>query len=298
MEKKIGKKKAGEKASKKTGKKTEAVKEAKPVVPMIIKGSPPVRKVKAFQNLLPSLPTDVRKALEESIRSEGLRDPLVVWKEKGSTVPALIDGYNRLDICKKYKIEYSIIEKLFDDEEKVKLWMWENQESRRNMTPYQRIEVVLQFKGIIEEQAKDNQRTKGGLGCEKVNKAKLKQIRTNEVLGKRAGVSYAQVGKVRDIQAKIAEGLISEEVLHDLREGKERISRIHKQYCADAKKVKQPKRDLTERSNSFIKFLKMHATRFFPQTEDRNYINDQLNQLSEQLSEWASSEKNDNASQS
>lgn len=185
-----------------------------------------------FRTLLPDLPTDVRKALEDSIRSEGLRDPLVTWRKKGAATPILIDGYNRFDICEEYKIEYSIIEKSFNDEEEVKLWMWENQESRRNMTAYQRIEVVLQFKDIIEEQAKQNQRDGGGSGCEKIHKAKLKKIRTSEVLGNRAGVSYRQVVKVLDIQEKRNEGVISQKELDKLREGKVSISYIHNKYCA------------------------------------------------------------------
>ena len=33
--------------------------------------------------------------LEQSLLSEGCRDPLVVWKEEG----VLVDGHHRLEIC-------------------------------------------------------------------------------------------------------------------------------------------------------------------------------------------------------
>ena len=260
--------------------------------------NPDIEEVKEFRELLPPLASDVRKALEESIRDEGLREPLICWKEDG--ILLLVDGYNRYKFCKKHEKDYRVIVKSFNDSEEAKLWMWENQESRRNMTPYQRIEVVLKFKGIVEEQAKKKQsegggHKGGGSGCEIVNKprikrTKLNQIRTNDVLGKRAGVSYAQVGKVRDIQEKIVEGAISKEVLADLREGKMSINRIHKQYCKDKKTRKHSGKDMKERSNSFIKFLKMHVARSFSQSEDCTFLYDKI-------IEWAKAKQAEASSQ-
>lgn len=295
MTKKASKKKTTKKATTETGRVAKPDQETKPSALKIIKGSPVVKRDKEFQTLLPPLPAEVRDALEGSIKNEGLREPLLVWKVNGELV--LVDGYNRLKFCMKHGREYQVILKSFNDREEVKEWMWKNQESRRNMTPYQRIEVVLKFKGIIEEQAKQKQRKgkcKGnGMGCEivnnptddepKVSKTKFEQIRTNEILGKRAGVSYATVGKVRDIQKKIADGVISREELGELREGKVSINKIYNLY-KDKKEKQLSKRNITERSSSIIRLLKMQVARSFQQAED-------CTSLYDRIIEWANARK-------
>jgi hypothetical protein len=257
--------------------------------------NPEIHEDKEFRDLLPPLASDVRKALEDSIHNEGLRDPLVGWKEDGKLV--LVDGYNRIKFCRKHGKDYRVIVKSFNDRNEVKEWMWENQESRRNMTPFQRIEVVLKFEGVIKEQAKAQQR-KGkrkseAEGCEivnnpkdngpKVSRARVEQIRTNEVLGNRAGVSYATVGKVLKIKEMIADGVVSQEELDALREGRVTINKIYNLH-KDKKTKQQSKPDIAKRSNSLLKLLKMQVTRYFTQAEDRNLI---YKQISEQLSEWA-----------
>ena len=274
------------KATNKTGKKGSKKEEKTSKSPRMLT-NPEIEEDKDFRDLLPPLALDVRKALEESIRDEGLRDPLIGWRENGILV--LVDGYNRFKFCKKHGKDYRVIVKSFNDREEVKQWMWENQESRRNMTPYQRIEVVLKFKGVVREQAKKNQSAAGGAVSEKFNKAKVSrakfnQIRTNQVLGERAGVSYPQVGKVKDIQEKIAEGVISKEVLNELREGKVSINRIHKEYCKRQTSKKHSNKDMTERSNKIIWLLKTQVARSFSKSED-------CTSLYDNIIEWAKAQK-------
>ena len=272
-------KKATKKASKKAGKKeTKTSTSPRGIV------NPGIEEDKEFRELLPPLTSDVRKALEESIRDEGLRDPLIGWKENGILV--LVDGYNRLKFCKKHKRDYRVIVKSFNDREEVKQWIWQNQESRRNMTPYQRIEVVLKFKGVVREQAKKKQ---GRTVCEnfpklKVSRAKVEQIRTNDVLGKWARVSYPQVGKVLKIQEKIDAGVISKEVRDALRNGDVSIDRIYKEYCKDKKTKKHPDKDLATRSNIVIRLLKAQVARSFSKSED-------CSSLYDQIIEWAKAQK-------
>jgi ParB-like chromosome segregation protein Spo0J len=139
------------KAIKKTNKSTKQI------------NNPKFKTREEFRKLLTPLTVEEYKTLEESICRDGLREPLVVWKEKG----ILVDGHTRHDICKKHGRKFRIIEMPFDNEDEVKLWIWDNQEGRRNMTPFRRVEVVLNLKSIIAEQAKKNQRKGGG---RKVNK--------------------------------------------------------------------------------------------------------------------------------
>ena len=238
-----------------------------------------------FRDLLPKLTQEEYNVLQDSIRREGLREPLVIWKEKG----ILIDGHNRRDICKKLKIKPATREQSFDSKDAVKLWIWENQEGRRNLTAFQRIEATLNLKDIIAEQAKERQRESGGAVRLKLDKP----IHTYKMLGERAGVSHGTVRKAEKILKKVAEGVINSEVIDALRngtvlhEGKVTIDRVYKQYCGkqtDGKKASQPKHDLTERSNSIIKLLKMQVARSFHQTEDRTSLYDKI-------IEWATTQK-------
>ena len=61
-----------------------------------------------FQVLIPQLSVDEFKILEENIRKDGCRDPLVVWNG------ILVDGHNRYKICTKHNLEFNVVEKYFE----------------------------------------------------------------------------------------------------------------------------------------------------------------------------------------
>ena len=46
----------------------------------------------------------------------------------------MIDGHNRYDIAQKHGLDYTVVEKEFEDENHVKIWMIRNQKGRRNLT--------------------------------------------------------------------------------------------------------------------------------------------------------------------
>ena len=69
--------------------------------------------------------------LEENIKTDGCRDPLVLWGE------LLIDGHNRYEICTKHGINYSTVNRAFDNIVDAGEWMESNQLGRRNLTPDQ-----------------------------------------------------------------------------------------------------------------------------------------------------------------
>ena len=148
--------------------------------------------------MLPDLTTEESKALEDSIKREGLREPLIIWKGKG----ILVDGHNRHEICKSLKIKYrarDIREMPFENAEAVKLWILENQAGRRNMTTFQQIEVVLALKDAIAAEAKRNQQAGGGSVRQKVGKPGNEAKRTNKILGDKVGVSHEIIRKAEAI---------------------------------------------------------------------------------------------------
>lgn len=84
-----------------------------------------------FRKMLPQLAAEELAELEASILSEGIREPLVVWRETG----ILIDGHNRLKIAGKHDLPYQTQELAFADREAVRDWIINNQLGRRNLTP-------------------------------------------------------------------------------------------------------------------------------------------------------------------
>ncbi len=89
-----------------------------------------------LKNWFPAQTADELENLETSLREEGCRDPIVVWNRDVDIV--IIDGMTRYPICEKYGIEFSTIEKQFDNIEQVKAWMCRNQLGRRNLSNSQK----------------------------------------------------------------------------------------------------------------------------------------------------------------
>lgn len=176
-----------------------------------------------FARLLPKLTKDERNTLEESLRKEGCRDPIITWHG------TIIDGHNRYSICKKHGIPFKIKEMdEFSDEDAVKMWIINNQLSRRNLTDEQR----ERFIGILHNTSKKGQ---GGArdNAGRKSKAQFEPLKnaarnkkgdntadTAEMIAKQHGVSretvkragkYAaavdRIGKVSPVaEAKIMSG--------------------------------------------------------------------------------------------
>ena len=86
-----------------------------------------------IRELIPSLREEERTLLEDSLRTEGCRDPLVVWADHG----ILLDGHNRWEICERLGIEFRVTEILHPNRDAACDWVDANQLGRRNLTPDQ-----------------------------------------------------------------------------------------------------------------------------------------------------------------
>ena len=140
---------------------------------------------KEFSELIPPLTEEEYKGLEASILAEGCRDAIVVWND------TLIDGHNRYKICTEHNISFKTIQRDFEDRNAVKLWMMNNQLSRRNLNDFQRVEIVRKCEDAVKAKAKERQR--GGQGgillVEKLPQAKNEEDKSRDTLGAMAGVS-------------------------------------------------------------------------------------------------------------
>ena len=106
---------------------------------------------KEFSELIPPLKENEFKQLETSILKEGIRVPLVVWNN------CIIDGHNRYIIAQKYNLEFEVLNKEFNDIKSVKEWIINNQLGRRNLSDWQRYQLVQTKADLWKEEGKETQ---------------------------------------------------------------------------------------------------------------------------------------------
>ena len=107
-----------------------------------------------FKNLIPPLLKEEKERLEDSIRNEGVREPLMVWNN------TLIDGHNRKEIADKLNKRYKIKGIKFKDRNEAILWIINNQLGRRNISAYDRTRLNLKKEAILKPIAKQQQGTR------------------------------------------------------------------------------------------------------------------------------------------
>ena len=148
-----------------------------------------------LRTIIPPLTTDEYRDLEESIRTEGCRDALVIWGE------TIVDGHNRYEICTKHCVPFNTVSKDFSDLEEAKTWIIRNQFGRRNLSAQQRCELALSLQDIIRAKAKERQQGgKGGVLLHQlVGEASAKGT-TDRELAKIAGVSHSTIHQARVIK--------------------------------------------------------------------------------------------------
>jgi hypothetical protein len=157
-----------------------------------------------FSALIPPLTNEERTGLESSIVAEGCRDVIVVWAGKN----LLLDGHNRYEICQRLGHPFKTIEIEFVSREDAAIWICDNQANRRNLAPYQRIELQEARAEFVEKKrARENQ-----LAGLKQNTAVLptlekrtEPINVVKAVAERSGVSTGTVSKARVIAAKAPE---------------------------------------------------------------------------------------------
>ena len=172
---------------------------------------------KAFASLIPTLNDDERQKLEASLMRHGCLCPLIVWKDKG----ILLDGHHRYAMCAARSIDYEVREIDLEDETDAKLWILDHQFGRRNLQPYQRAELALQYEEIIAARAKARQGARTDLGPNIV--PMLAPSRTRDEVAQKAGLSHGTIAK-----AKVISDEADEEVKEELRKGKTTINKEYK----------------------------------------------------------------------
>jgi len=176
----------------------------------------------SFRKLIPPLSSEEYAQLEENCKADGIRDPLVVWRS------TLIDGHNRYEIAQKHGLEFTTIEKEFEDETAVKIWMVINQFGRRNIGNYDRSVLALQLEDFYRAKAKEKQGERTDI-CQ--NSDKSEPIDTKKEIAKIANVSHDTIMRVKKIEA-----VAKPETIAAVRSGEKSINEVYKEIKIEEKK--------------------------------------------------------------
>jgi hypothetical protein len=191
-----------------------------------------------LKNLLPPLTETEFTGLEESILKDGCLSPLVVWNN------ILVDGHHRYEICCKHQIPYATKNVELANLEDAKLWAWQHQENRRNLTPYYRGELALKFKDAIAAKAKERQRC--GQGGVLLGAILPQANKTRQELAEKADVSERTLDKIEYISEHA-----DEETKLKLRRGEKGTS-INKEYTRLKPQKQLTKSVSSEFSDDFV----------------------------------------------
>lgn len=109
-----------------------------------------------FAALGPALTADEARSLEASILRHGCLSPLIVWK--GSRT--LLDGHNRLDVCRRLSLPYDVLEVEVADRAGAMNFIDHHQLDRRNLTSDQR--SLIQGRLYLRERKTDGVTAQAG----------------------------------------------------------------------------------------------------------------------------------------
>jgi N6-adenosine-specific RNA methylase IME4 len=142
-----------------------------------------------YANLGPDLSSQEYESLKASTHDNGQYIPIIK-----NSQGVLLDGHSRYKICQELGIEPSILVRDFENESYEQLFVIDCNLKRRHLSSFQRTELALKAKPILEEIAKKNE-SLGGKGV--AVQTPLERVDTE--LGKRAGVGKDTVRKVEKI---------------------------------------------------------------------------------------------------
>lgn len=140
-----------------------------------------------IHSVLPAHTEQEESITTESLLNDGCIEPLVVWEG------VLIDGYLRYHICHENGIPFEVVEMDFADETEAILWVIQTHIGRRNLSIFQKCEIMMPFREALA--AKARQRMVAG---KKLN-GEASRGETDQLLADMAGVSRETIRQVRYI---------------------------------------------------------------------------------------------------
>ncbi len=95
-----------------------------------------------LKSFIPPLSEDEESLLSESIKLEGVKEPIDIWINNDFGKNIIIDGHNRYKIAQELNISFATAEHNFGSIDEVKDWMLKKQLGRRNLTDANRTYLI------------------------------------------------------------------------------------------------------------------------------------------------------------
>ena len=146
-----------------------------------------------FAGLIPPLQDAELSVLTDSILANGCEMPLVVWNG------IIVDGHNRYRICRENGVPFAIEEKDFESREAAEIWIIRNQLGRRNLSDFQRCELVLPLEERLKAEAQKRVFLGKKQSTDPLPNLAGGQRYTRTVLAAMAGVSHGSLDKAKRI---------------------------------------------------------------------------------------------------
>lgn len=149
-----------------------------------------------YLDLIPRPSKEERQALKESIMVDGLHTPLIINPDG-----VVLDGHTRYEICQELSIKPPFVIKDFETKEQEKEFVVTSNLIRRQLNPYQRVELIYNlYKQIKAQNLKrmgfPKKKGKDGKFTSEPADDKPKPLpigHTSQVIGKKIGISKASV---------------------------------------------------------------------------------------------------------
>ena len=196
-----------------------------------------------YQKLVPEIPAPEFEAFKSDIKERGQLVPITVNNQG-----IILDGHHRFRACQQLGIECNYTELNFDNKLLEKLFVIDANLKRRHLNSFQRIELALSSKSILQEIAKRNE-SLGGKGVRNLTPLR----RVDREIGRFAGVSYDTVRKV-----ELISNVARQELLIKLRSGGESINGAYSKIIKDQRRqeltIKALSRSITSKANCNDRF--------------------------------------------
>jgi hypothetical protein len=204
-----------------------------------------IKIIDEYQALVPAQPEQEYQSLKQSIKENGFwNSHPIVTNENG----IILDGHHRWWACRELGIEPRVIIMQFENKLQEKLYVINSNLRRRHLNSFQRIELALRSKSILQEIARRNE-SLGGKGVRNLTPLG----RVDREIGKLAGVSYDSVRKV-----ELISNAAQQELLFRLRSGGESINgaynKIIKEQMRHELTIKAASKAITAEANCNDRF--------------------------------------------
>jgi hypothetical protein len=190
----------------------------------ITSSKPQIRISSEYASLVPGLSPEEYESLKQSIKEENSLYVPIIINQNG----IILDGHHRYKACQELGIEPKTQVKVFKDKLEEELFVINCNLIRRQLNNFQKTELALKSKPLLEAMVKGNESLGGKGGKGGRNLTPLGRV--EDRIGERASVSHDTVRKVEKI---LESKSITDKTKEDLRSGKVSINEAYEMVVLD-----------------------------------------------------------------